>query len=160
MALRDGGRYLGTGVCVITKDPDSDWINMGTYRVMIHDKNHTGLYISPGKHGRIHRDKAFEKNEPLCMLFPVPHAALETIEPEILDLDDNPDLKAQTMAWKQRRDEFMKKFYAKDPMTLKEAWQRFYFIGKMPDGSSPPRHVHKLRLDVPVDKRKKPAAKP
>src|SRR5229473_2276790 len=32
---QDGGRYLGTGVCVITKDPDSDWINMGTYRVMI-----------------------------------------------------------------------------------------------------------------------------
>src|SRR6266516_2617527 len=31
---QDGGRYLGTGVCVITKDPDSDWINMGTYRVM------------------------------------------------------------------------------------------------------------------------------
>ncbi len=62
---QDGGRYLGTGVCVITKDPDSDWINMGTYRVMIHDKDHTGLYISPGKHGRIHRDKAFEKNEPL-----------------------------------------------------------------------------------------------
>src|SRR6266852_5694036 len=61
---QDGGRYLGTGVCLITKDPDSDWINMGTYRVMIHDKNHTGLYISPGKHGRIHRDKAFEKNEP------------------------------------------------------------------------------------------------
>jgi len=62
---QDGGRYLGTGVCVITKDPDSDWINMGTYRVMIHDSSHTGLYISPGKHGRIHRDKAFERGEPL-----------------------------------------------------------------------------------------------
>src|SRR5205085_812224 len=62
---QDGGRYLGTGVCVITRDPDSDWINMGTYRVMIHDRNRTGLYISPGKHGRMHRDKAFEKGEPL-----------------------------------------------------------------------------------------------
>jgi UbiD family decarboxylase len=38
---------------------------MGTYRVMIHDRNHTGLYISPGKHGRIHRAKAFERGEPL-----------------------------------------------------------------------------------------------
>jgi 4-hydroxy-3-polyprenylbenzoate decarboxylase len=62
---QDGGRYLGTGDGVITKDPDSDWINMGTYRVMVHDKNHTGLYISPGKHGRIHRDKLFERGEPL-----------------------------------------------------------------------------------------------
>src|SRR5919198_3860749 len=62
---QDGGRYLGTGVGVITKDPDADWINMGTYRVMVHDQNHTGLYISPGKHGRIHRDKYFERGEPL-----------------------------------------------------------------------------------------------
>ncbi|HUZ22001.1 MAG TPA: UbiD family decarboxylase [Acidimicrobiales bacterium] len=61
----DGGRYLGTGDCVITLDPDSNWVNMGTYRVMVHDERHTGLYISPGKHGRIHRDKAFERGEPL-----------------------------------------------------------------------------------------------
>ncbi len=61
----DGGRYLGTGDCVITKDPDSDWVNMGTYRVMVHDERHTGLSISPGKHGRIHRDKAFERGKPL-----------------------------------------------------------------------------------------------
>jgi len=102
----------------------------------------------------------FEKDEPVCMLFPVPHAALETVEPEIFDLGDNQELMAQTMAWKERRDDFMKRFNAKDPMTLKEAWQRFYFIGKMPDGSSPPQHLHKLRLDAPLDKRKKPPQKP
>jgi UbiD family decarboxylase len=62
---QDGGRYLGTGDCVITRDPDSNWINVGTYRVMVHDDRHAGLYISPGKHGRIHRDKAFERGEPL-----------------------------------------------------------------------------------------------
>lgn len=38
---------------------------MGTYRVQVHDRNQTGLYISPGKHGRIHRDKYFERGEPL-----------------------------------------------------------------------------------------------
>lgn len=62
---QDGGRYLGTGDGVITRDPDSGWVNMGTYRVMVHDRNHTGLYISPGKHGRIHRDKYFERGEPM-----------------------------------------------------------------------------------------------
>ena len=25
----DGGRYIGTGVCDILKDPDSDWVNIG-----------------------------------------------------------------------------------------------------------------------------------
>ena len=97
----------------------------------------------------------FDKDEPLCMIFPVPHGALQIVEPEILDLDDVPELKAQTMAWKERRDEFMQKFNAKDAATLKEAWQRFYFIGKMPDGSQPEQHLHKLRLDAPVDKRRK-----
>ena len=62
---QDGGRYLGTGDCVITKDPDSDWINMGTYRVMVHDERSTGLFISPGKHGRIHRDKYFAQGKPM-----------------------------------------------------------------------------------------------
>jgi UbiD family decarboxylase len=60
----DGGRYLGTGSSDITRDPDTGWINLGTYRVMVHDKNHVGFYISPGKHGRMHRDKYFERNEP------------------------------------------------------------------------------------------------
>jgi hypothetical protein len=98
----------------------------------------------------------FEKDEPLCMVFPVPHGVLQTVEPEILDLDDNPQLKTQMAAWRERRDEFMQKFNARDTATLREAWQRFYFIGKMPDGSQPPQHLHKLRLSSPVDKRRKP----
>src|SRR5207253_9763899 len=48
----DGGRYLGTGVVDVLKDPDSDWVNLGTYRVMVHDSKRVGVYISPGKHGR------------------------------------------------------------------------------------------------------------
>jgi hypothetical protein len=68
-----------------------------------------------------------------------------------------PELKAQTFAWKERRDEFMKKFNANDAQTLKQAWQRFYFVGKMPDGSQPVQHLHKLRLAAPVDRRKGPA---
>src|SRR6266540_1030834 len=31
----DGGRYLGTGDAVITKDPETGRINVGTYRMMI-----------------------------------------------------------------------------------------------------------------------------
>ncbi len=53
----DGGRYIGTGSIDITCDPDEGWVNWGTYRVMIHDKNTVGFYISPGKHGRIQREK-------------------------------------------------------------------------------------------------------
>ena len=59
----DGGRYIGTGCYAVTKDPDSDWVNVGTYRVMIHDAQRVGFFISPGKHGRIHRDKYLQRNQ-------------------------------------------------------------------------------------------------
>lgn len=48
----DGGRYLGTGCSLITRDPDSDFVNMGTYRMEVHEENLLGLWISPGQHGR------------------------------------------------------------------------------------------------------------
>lgn len=65
---KDGGRFVGTGDCVITKDPDSDWINLGVYRNMVVDEKTLISYISPGKHGRIHRDKWFEQGKPCPMV--------------------------------------------------------------------------------------------
>ncbi|MFM1814997.1 MAG: UbiD-like subunit of potential (de) carboxylase, partial [Pseudomonadota bacterium] len=62
---KDGGRYIGTGSFNVTRDPEEGWINCGTYRVMIHDDKRVGFYISPGKHGRIHRDKYEKRGEPM-----------------------------------------------------------------------------------------------
>src|SRR5688572_12190303 len=64
---KDGGRYIGTGCCVVTRDFDSDWVNVGTYRVMVHDRNHVGLDMIPGKHGAIQYDKHMKAGKP----FPV-----------------------------------------------------------------------------------------
>lgn len=61
---RDGGRYIGTGHVVITRDPDEGWVNVGCYRVMVHDRNTMGMNISPGKHGRMHRQKYFDRGKP------------------------------------------------------------------------------------------------
>ena len=60
----DGGRYIGTGSIDITRDPDEGWVNWGTYRVIIHDKDTVGFYISPGKHGRIQREKYSSTGRP------------------------------------------------------------------------------------------------
>lgn len=60
----DGGRYIGTGSATVTRDPDTGWINFGTYRVMVHDGKSLAFFVSPGKDGRIHRDKYFSRNEP------------------------------------------------------------------------------------------------
>lgn len=46
----DGGRYLGTGCCVITRDPETGWTNLGTYRCRVFDKDLMSIGVNPGKH--------------------------------------------------------------------------------------------------------------
>lgn len=48
----DGGRYIGTGDTVINKDPDSGFINMGTYRIQVHEPNLLGIWITQSQQGR------------------------------------------------------------------------------------------------------------
>jgi UbiD family decarboxylase len=59
----DGGRYAGTGDAVITRDPDSGYLNVGTYRMMIHGPRQCGLYLSPGKDARLHITRAWQRGE-------------------------------------------------------------------------------------------------
>ncbi|HXG50962.1 MAG TPA: UbiD family decarboxylase [candidate division Zixibacteria bacterium] len=61
----DGGRYIGTADCVITAEPEEGgWVNVGIYRVQVHDRTTLGLYVSPGHHARIMREKYWEKGRP------------------------------------------------------------------------------------------------
>lgn len=48
----DGGRYLGTGDCMLNRDPESGYVNMGTFRMQVHERDLLGLWMSPGKQGR------------------------------------------------------------------------------------------------------------
>jgi 4-hydroxy-3-polyprenylbenzoate decarboxylase len=61
----DGGRYAGTGDAVITRDPDSGYLNIGTYRMMQQGKSQVGLYLSPGKDARLHITRAWQQGKPI-----------------------------------------------------------------------------------------------
>jgi 4-hydroxy-3-polyprenylbenzoate decarboxylase len=61
---RDGGRYIGTASVTITTDPKREWINLGTYRNVIHERDMVGFYASPGKHGRLHREMFWREGKP------------------------------------------------------------------------------------------------
>jgi 4-hydroxy-3-polyprenylbenzoate decarboxylase len=50
----DGGRFVGTAVYLVTKDLETGWVNLGTYRMQIHDRNHCGIQIIKGKHADFH----------------------------------------------------------------------------------------------------------
>ena len=63
----DGGRYIGTACGVVTRDPDTGRINIGTYRVQVNGPDMATSYISNGKQGRIHRDKYLQAGKPCPM---------------------------------------------------------------------------------------------
>jgi phenylphosphate carboxylase beta subunit len=62
---QDGGRYLGTFASVITKDPDSDWLNAGTYRMQLLDNKTAGIMILKGKDADLHRQRYAQLDEPM-----------------------------------------------------------------------------------------------
>lgn len=68
---KDGGRFLGTHDLVIMRHPDGTWVNVGAYRVQVFDKNTVGLWVSPGKHGRLIREKYFAEGKPCPVVISV-----------------------------------------------------------------------------------------
>jgi UbiD family decarboxylase len=59
----DGGPFIGTACLVIMKDPDTGWVNSGTYRVQTQGRDVATVMISPGKHGRIIMNKYHDRGE-------------------------------------------------------------------------------------------------
>lgn len=63
----DGGRYIGTFHGVVTRDPDTNWTNVGMYRQMIHDKRHTTMSVAQGQHIWFHWRKYRPKGQNMPM---------------------------------------------------------------------------------------------
>jgi UbiD family decarboxylase len=57
----DGGRYVGTGCAVVTRDYDTGRINLGAYRMQVQDDGRSAtVNIEKGKHGAQHLRRWFE----------------------------------------------------------------------------------------------------
>lgn len=62
----DGGRYIDTFGVTATKDPDSDWVNWGVYRHMIHKKSIMGGIVNPFQHvGMMYYQKYEARGNPM-----------------------------------------------------------------------------------------------
>jgi len=61
----DGGRYISTWGAVVTKDPDSGWVNWGTYRAMIIDRKTLSGIIEYRQDIGKHYQKYEARNEPM-----------------------------------------------------------------------------------------------
>ncbi len=70
----DGGNYIGTECMVLTQDPDNGWVNFGTYRVQVQDKDTLSVFIEHGKHGDVIRRKYWARGEHCPMAISVGQA--------------------------------------------------------------------------------------
>ena len=93
----------------------------------------------------------FEKGEPFCFINLIEHKKVEQFQPVIRTLDSNPTMKGQFEAWNRARTDFNQRLAGGDPDAAKEAWQRFYFKGELPEdlGAAPATHSNKRRLKSP-----------
>lgn len=60
----EGGRFIGTGDYVITRDREGGELNMGTYRVQVHGPETVTVYMAPGRDGFQHVQSYHEAGEP------------------------------------------------------------------------------------------------
>lgn len=89
---QDQARFIGTADCVMTQDPDAGWFNLGAYRSQVYDRDTLGCQMTEGRHGRIHRDKMFERGQPmkvvlLCGQDPLLFLLSSSPLPEVGELD-------------------------------------------------------------------------
>lgn len=59
----DGGRYIGTGDVIATRNPYTNEVNLGAYRVMVQDARSAGIMIVPGHHGFINMARYHEQGK-------------------------------------------------------------------------------------------------
>lgn len=61
---RDGGKYIGTFDAVISQNPNTGRINVGTYRQMLEGPKQVGYYASPGKDTLLDRELWWAQGKP------------------------------------------------------------------------------------------------
>jgi len=59
----DGGRYINTQCGVVTRDPDTGWLNVGLYRGMITDRNHIAVLLILTQHWGQHYTKYRDRGQ-------------------------------------------------------------------------------------------------
>lgn len=88
----------------------------------------------------------FEPGEPIAMLVPQKRQEIEAFDPEVLELDDDPEIAAEYRRWRESRDRFITDLAALKTEAVQAGWQRDYFLGKTPDARPAPQHQTKLAV--------------
>lgn len=87
----------------------------------------------------------FQRGEPICMVVPVQRGLLESLNPNMRLIIDDPVLNAQYLAWNTSRLSFLEGLSKRDPSVVQRGWQKDYFQGKSGEGTF---GGHQTRVDL------------
>jgi hypothetical protein len=90
----------------------------------------------------------FEKGEPFCHLFPVNCGGLESLEPELRQLSEDPELKRLHDYWTASRLRFNVDLKEPGSEAQAEKWQKLYYRGLDPEGQAGAPEEHRTRLKL------------
>ena len=67
---KDGGRFIGTACFMVVRDPETDEINLGTYRSQVLDEKTVGAQILKGKRGDriLQKYRKAGQKMPICLV--------------------------------------------------------------------------------------------
>ena len=95
----------------------------------------------------------FKKGEPFCFIQMTEHHKMDNVRPVIRNIADEPLLQKEYETWALSRRTFNQNLQDGDQLTIKQAWQKFYFKGEKPssqNGEPAEGHINRRRLHMPV----------
>jgi hypothetical protein len=90
---------------------------------------------------------AFERDEPICMIYPVVRGVIESVEPEFRSLEEDPKTQQSYLDWSSRRLAFNTGLAQESSEASREKWQKEYFRGYSSQGDAAPEHRTKIRAE-------------
>ena len=91
----------------------------------------------------------FERDEPICFVFPVGRGALDQIQPEVISISKaDRETYDSYAAWREQRSKFIGDLQVPGSDAARARWERSYFQGARADGTrGPPDHQTRIRLN-------------
>lgn len=98
------------------------------------------------KFTRPNHDVRFEREEPICMLVPMPRPLIESLRPILTPIASDPETEARFDAWTTSRTVFIEGLTTDSPEYVRRGWERDYMLGR--DSNKRTFAEHQTRLDV------------
>ncbi len=88
----------------------------------------------------------FEEGEPICTVIPYPRHYIRKFEPELKNLNENPNLYRQFVDWREDRMRFNEELKESASDAAKKGWQRTYMKGEDQMGNTFAGHQTKVQM--------------